>query len=170
MAQPGAAKQAMDRIRKVADVLGADGAPKLLRVAALAAEREAAVELSRPGTGRIYTTEFFYVETPDGYALRAGRPRTPHQASAPGEPPAVDSGDLRNSIKSEVHGDVAFTGTHLEYGRFLEYGFMAAHGVPVEPRPWMRTVVAYLKENLAGELAVVARQEIGVRVREVAGG
>lgn len=165
MAQPGAAKQAMDRIREAAKALGTEGGSPIIRAAALAAEREAAVELSKPGTGRLYETTFFYVETPDGYVLRAGRPRTPHQASAPGEPPAVDSGDLRNSIKSEVHDGVAFTGTHLPYGRYLEYGFTAAHGVPVEPRPWMRTVVEYLKENLSPELSAVARQEIEVRLK-----
>jgi hypothetical protein len=60
-----------------------------------------------------------------------------YTASAPGEPPAVQVGDLRESIKygteDEGKGIVAYVGTKLLKGPMLEYGTsnMAA-------RPWLR--------------------------------
>lgn len=74
--------------------------------------------LSRPGSGRIY--ERF------------------HRASAPGEPPAPDTGRLRASITHEgptwfgntVEGE---WGTNVEYADDLEYGTRR-----IAPRPWAR--------------------------------
>lgn len=46
-----------------------------------------------------------------------------HQASAPGEAPAIDTGTLVNSIHSEFQGlmtGIVFTG--IEYAPYLEYG------------------------------------------------
>lgn len=56
-----------------------------------------------------------------------------HQASAPGEMPAIDTGVLVNSITTEQDGDGAVVYTNVEYALKLEFGF------PVEgfaPRPF----------------------------------
>lgn len=46
-----------------------------------------------------------------------------HQASAPGEAPAVDTGDLANSIKTEQTGPTsAIVGVGAKYGAPLEFG------------------------------------------------
>jgi HK97 gp10 family phage protein len=111
-----------------------DKTPKL--IAALSGDRlgqavvaggfvlETAVKTSMSAsshTGRVYT--------------RGGRK---HQASAPGETPAVDYGILVNSIATELASSSkadawAQVGTGVEYAEFLEFGTskMAA-------RPFMR--------------------------------
>lgn len=62
-----------------------------------------------PATGRIYR--------------RGGRT---HQASAPGEAPAPDTGNLMRSVKWNVHQEgfnwLADVGSNLPYALFLEYG------------------------------------------------
>ena len=84
--------------------------------------RNKAVEkLSGPRTGRVYKVP--------------GTNRT-YIASAPGEPPAVQVGDLRKSVKSGVEKDgrdvIGFVGSDLPKAPMLEYGTrkMAA-------RPWL---------------------------------
>lgn len=64
-------------LERIAD----EKAEKGIRRAALAGEAITKANLSRPGTGRIY-----------------GK----HQASAPGEPPAVDTGRLRNATQADT--------------------------------------------------------------------
>jgi HK97 gp10 family phage protein len=57
-----------------------------------------------------------------------------HTASAPGEPPAVDTGFLRNSIQvDEVTPNEAIIAPHTDYAEHVEFGTsrMAA-------RPYMR--------------------------------
>ena len=55
-----------------------------------------------------------------------------HQASAPGEAPATDTGALVSSIH-RVDGElVAAVGTGLEYGRNLEFGTKK-----MKARPWL---------------------------------
>ncbi len=60
-----------------------------------------------------------------------------YTASAPGEPPAVATGRLRQSVKGSVETEngtlVGYVGTDLEYGKELEYG-----RYNMEPRPWLR--------------------------------
>lgn len=55
-----------------------------------------------------------------------------HQASAPGEYPASDTGRLMGSIMSDIQPMEARVGTNLEYGRFLEFGTSR-----MAPRPWL---------------------------------
>jgi hypothetical protein len=77
-------------------------------------EGEIKNNLSRPGTGRIYKA---------GGTTKRGKGRRTHQASAPGQPPATDTGTLVNSVKarmlSATQGIVEET---AEYSKFLEYG------------------------------------------------
>jgi HK97 gp10 family phage protein len=60
-----------------------------------------------------------------------------HQASAPGEAPATDTGTLVSSIESKM--EVLSPGvagaavwTEKKYGRWLEFGT-----IHIEPRPWL---------------------------------
>jgi len=55
-----------------------------------------------------------------------------HQASAPGQYPASDSGVLAGSVNSEITPTSAIVGTNTFYGPYLEFGTakMAA-------RPWL---------------------------------
>lgn len=85
-----------------------------------------------PKSGRVYDTRFF---TDAQGRLRRGEPRPPHQASAPGQYPASDTGRLASSVRMEfptagrIEGRV---GTAVAYGPMLEFGTsrMAA-------RPWL---------------------------------
>jgi HK97 gp10 family phage protein len=63
---------------------------------------------------------------------------SPNGPSAPGEPPAVDTGRLRASITHRVEGGgyeektVGVVGTNVEYGKHLEFGT-----VHMAARPWL---------------------------------
>lgn len=86
-----------------------------------------------PKTGRYYV----------GAPYRVGKP--PHQASAPGESPADDSGALKASgrveKKSDFHFEVKFGGQGgVDYARDLEYGMPQLKN-PLEPRPFLRPAV-----------------------------
>lgn len=65
-----------------------------------------------------------------------------HQASAPGEPPAIDTGNLVNSVFSEKSGPgQAVVGASAEYAEYLEFGTskMAA-------RPFLRPALEKVRE------------------------
>ena len=72
-----------------------------------------------------------------------------HHPSLLGNPPAPDTGNLRNSIRYEVHGEgkevygiVGSTQKDPPYGVYLEYGTSDGR---IKPRPWLRP--AMLKNN-----------------------
>lgn len=96
-----------------------DAAETGVRAATIEAETLVKLELSKPGTGRVY-----------------GR----HTASAPGEPPAPDTGRLRNAVQTEVYrSPTAVTGEvsiNTEYAAALELGTER-----MAPRPFASTVV-----------------------------
>src|SRR5690606_34035352 len=96
--------------------------------------------LSRPGTGRVYR-----------------RRGVVHRASAPGEPPAVDTGALRASSGLDTVGAAVRVGVGESYAEPLEFGFVAGTQSPdiavenpglgvgiarplrvLQPRPFMR--------------------------------
>ncbi|MBZ9674550.1 hypothetical protein [Mesorhizobium sp. ES1-1] len=95
---------------------------------------------------------------------RAGRVYTrrtvSHQASAPGEFPKTDTGQLVSSLFFRVAADKlsAFFGTTLAHGRYLEYGTsrMAA-------RPWLRPT---LKAN-ASAITERVRNAVNEALRNV---
>jgi HK97 gp10 family phage protein len=65
-------------------------------------------------------------------AEKRGRIYGNHQASAPGEAPAVDTGMLTNSLDVFFESDVKGTAyTPLEYAEYLEYGT-----IRMRPRPF----------------------------------
>ncbi len=116
--------------------------------AALILERNIKRKLSQPGTGRIYPR---------------GKKRV-HQASAPGEPPAVDMGRLRSSIghdETRVLGEVISirVGTNVDYATPLEYG---APSKGILPRPFMRPALEESKPEMSS--AVTAELQHATRV------
>lgn len=95
-----------------------------------------------------------------GRPYRVSRTGALHIASAPGEPPAVLFGNLRNSVgrsRPEWEGDVAvgiLVGPGLgqkptdgtpdpgrSYARRLEYGGIDSRGVKIDARPYMEPTV-----------------------------
>ena len=77
-----------------------------------------------------------------------------HHPSMPGNPPAVDTGNLRESIRyevnsegKEVYGIVGSTQKDPDYGQYLEYGTTKGGwgGKGMAPRPWLRP--AMIKNN-----------------------
>lgn len=64
-------------------------------------------------------------------------PRRTHQASAPGEAPATDTGRLANSVTTEDVGSLEIEVlTEVEYGPYLEFGTRT-----IAPRPnWVPSV------------------------------
>lgn len=55
-----------------------------------------------------------------------------HQASAPGQSPATDTGKLVSSIVADAEGLTAYVEARAIYGKWLEYG--TRH---IKPRPFM---------------------------------
>lgn len=75
--------------------------------------------------------------------MRGGRS---HQASAPGEPPAVDTGFLINSIQTDVKSDAEATITiAAEYAEALEFGTSK-----IEPRPFVRPAIDNVLKRFDG--------------------
>lgn len=73
-----------------------------------------------PKTGRVYTTRFSRNRTTG--RIFPTEARVPHQASAPGEPPATDTGKLVGSIVSGAKGLSGFVEARSLYALHLEYG------------------------------------------------
>ena len=107
----------------LANRVALDAAERGIRAATIEAESLTKVLLSQPGGGKIYSR---------GKTVQ-------HRASAPGEPPAPDTGRLRASITtevvrgaSEVRGIVT---ANTEYAAALELGTEK-----MRPRPYLSRV------------------------------
>ena len=90
------------------------------------------------------------------YRLRGGKE---HQASAPGESPAVDIGNLKSSLRVlEVTDDSASFGTGVEYAAHLEFGTrnMAA-------RPYMRPGAENSHDEVERVMVAVADEALDGR-------
>lgn len=103
-----------------------------LRVLGAALVRQIKLTLSLPGTGRLYK-----------------RGRKFHRASAPGHPPAVDRGLLRNSIGMADTPTGVRVGTGVEYAPPLELEmdrrFMSV-ALSAITRWWRRQLVTDLRQ------------------------
>lgn len=78
-----------------------------------------------PASGRIY---------------QKYKPRRVHQASAPGESPASDTGKLASNITYALHDDKlgADIGTNLKHGLWMETGTKGKGDKPrIRARPWL---------------------------------
>jgi len=94
-------------------------------------QKELKKELSQKGSGRTYR----------GGRKGKGTRRT---RSAPGQPPAVDTGELRRSVMtSPTYSQAASGGTKVVRWRVLgikPYGFMLDQGTArIKPRPWIKS-------------------------------
>lgn len=137
----------------IAEVKGA--APEAVLRAALILEGAIKQILLTPGTGRLY-----------------GK----HRASAPGDPPAPDMGQLQRSITHEVVNDTTVrVGTPLKYADALEYGSLRRGGKThpragrgalgarlgaIAPRPFMRPARASVKDEMGEGIVTTLRRKV----------
>jgi HK97 gp10 family phage protein len=89
-----------------------------------------------------------------------------HHPSLPGNPPAPDTGNLRNSIRyevrsenKEVYGIVGTTQKDPPYGEYLEYGTKK-----MKPRPWLRPAMKnneeWIRKNISNTVIKALRGAI----------
>lgn len=112
----------------------------IIEQAAYKVENAAKIMVSRPGTGGIYAPGVKFFRR-DGKVYRWER-AVEHQVSAPGQPPAGDTGMLTSSLHHTSPEDdgttlVSRVGSDLFYAEYLELGtrYMA-------PRPFLRPALA----------------------------
>ncbi len=95
--------------------------PKAVQRAALVLQGAIKQTLSQPGRGRLYKSRGVTAKL-----ARKGtkkRARQMHQASAPGDPPAIDTGFLRGSVVLNPQSDgTVRVGPAAHYAAALEYG------------------------------------------------
>lgn len=108
-----------DETRALLKTLGGEaekGLQALVARTAIRVQVDAVRSIQRgPKTGRVYR-----------------RGSVTHRASAPGQPPATDTGALASSV-ARVDGKLeAAVGTGLEYGKHLEFGTST-----IKARPWL---------------------------------
>jgi hypothetical protein len=144
-------------------------AHRALLMAGLELQGEIQATLSHPGTGRVYLRgvktrvvmgkngklNAFGRQVEAAGELRNVKNRSVptaygyHRASAPGEPPAVDTGRLRRSIKTvdDTKGKNVLirVGSDVEYAPDLEYGSKARN---LLPRPYMRPSLTRAKSKM----------------------
>lgn len=110
---------------------------QVVRKTALDVETEVKTEMRGPKSGRQY---------------RRGS-RT-HQASAPGQAPAVDLGQYINSIQVENVSELTSkVGTNVEYAMALEYGSRR-----IAPRPVWRPVIEKMRKPFVEAITSVLRR------------
>lgn len=86
-----------------------------------------------PKTGRVY---------------QKSSPKRAHQASAPGQAPATDTGRLANSITFDQIGDLTATvGSKLAYSLYLEFGTRN-----IAARPFFRPAVEKMRPKFIKRL------------------
>lgn len=88
-------------------------------------------------TGKIVEETIYEMEADikrDMAQAKSGRMYGDHQASAPGESPAVDTSNLINSIQTDMDGTEGTVYTNAEYAEIMEFGAPMAN---IAPRPFM---------------------------------
>lgn len=141
---------------------GRSGTPRDLDRAGVRLLNQLRLDLSRPGTGRLYTTWFF---TDSRGRVHPYGSRPPHRASSPGNPPAVDTGQLRASYNAQSKR-LSATLAELtissgkDYAVYLEFGTSK-----MQPRPHLRPLIAKRVEWVREEVAdgVVGRERAMAR-------
>lgn len=83
-----------------------------------------------------------------------------HKASAPGEPPASDTGRLARRINTryDFKALIGSINVSVEYGPFLEYGTRL-----MEPRPFMRPALANKRQFIVDTI----KREIAASLKKV---
>lgn len=121
-------------------------------------------ELSQPGTGRARKVKG--KKGIRGGTTASGRARvriasSSNRASAPGNPPAVDTGRLRASITKDIakvfNGWVATVGSNVEYAAILHFGGHTGknNSTFIEARPYMLAPLVRIQAKL---LVIFARE------------
>jgi len=109
--------------------------------------------MEEPKHGRVYRSE-----TEVGFTTKSGKQvsftahkggATEHQASAPGEAPAVDLGHLIGSVKTEMTGPLTAVVSEDGIGAYLEFGAEKAH---IAPRPHMGPALETVREIFIEEV------------------
>lgn len=124
--------------------------------------------LSGPGSGRVYTQELRTIRAKDGsVSVKAVGPRQPpkkpsHTASAPGDPPAIDTQALRDSIHTAREGDTVKVASDDEAAPITEFG-VTNHpaGIVILPRPHARPTF----DRIRGKLTVHIVQSLRARAQ-----
>ena len=111
--------------------------------ACVAVRLNAINSMKEPKTGRVYDT-YFYIGA-NGKLYKIGKRWKPHQASAPGEPPAIDNGELAQSINFQVkdNGTVGEVGSDKKHSLYMEYGTSK-----IKPRPWLKPAFKNSKDKI----------------------
>lgn len=139
-------------LAEVLGAIGVGGKDGLADVGVEAVNR-VRVALSTPGAGRVY-------RRPGVRGPRA----VIHRASAPGQPPAVDTGLLRASytyrMGSDAKGNFVEIGTNVKTAPWLEFGTRR-----MRPRPHLRPSIQSMKDRITELIAagIVAKQREIVR-------
>lgn len=104
----------MNRLPQMANALR-EAASQVVRQTAFAIESDISFGMTAPHSGRVYGN---------------------HQASAPGEMPAVDTSTLLGSLQVDAKPGETTASVYVtpEYALYLEYG---APGAGLAPRPFM---------------------------------
>lgn len=123
-------------------------------------------ELSHPGQGRYRKGETKRQgrgsRRKDGTVRTRGAPRVKlgSRASAPGDPPAPDSGALRNSVLYHDQKGKKVVGVDQPQAPALEFGTKTAgksHDVVILPRPFMRPAFQKVRDKLGAVVAVALK-------------
>lgn len=93
-----------------------------------------------------------FLQPKSGRVYRPGTAKE-HRASAPGEPPASDSGDLLGHVTVAARGKYTDVGAEVLHGLYLEEGTKVQGVWHVEPRPWL--LPAYEEHEHRVESAIV---------------
>lgn len=131
--------------------------------------------LNQPGSGKLYARGTAFITT-SGANRRVvdvgGSPEAPsrasdHRASAPGDAPAPDNSDLRNSIDKARMPDGSWrVGTGLRYGLALEYGVNVpgsrvgphpAVGYQLQPRPHARPAGRSARDGMTDSMVTALK-------------
>ncbi len=84
---------------------------------------------------------------------KSGRMYGQHQASAPGEAPAIDTGQLADSIQTDVSGTSGMVYTNSEHGPYMELG---THDIG--PRPFFAPAAEAERKPAADALAAAIKK------------
>lgn len=125
------------KLQQLRDQVGPAAVRRALGTLAVMVERGAKERMAGPKSGAIYGG---------------------HQASAAGEAPAIDTGNLRNSIVAAPVGDGVsqwIVSVGAEYGAMLEFGTM-----DMEPRPFLRPAVEMARREVGAVVAAELRKVI----------
>ena len=108
--------------------------------------------------GRVYT-HYFKAMLPNGALIEGERRGKPHTASAAGDAPNTDTGNLIGKIAVESpRRGVSFVGTSVDYGKFLEFGTKR-----MAERPWLQPAMDKKAPELPKSITNAITEEIQKR-------